>query len=249
MKLRNRVLNCALAGVLAVAGMSAVRGQAAPPDLMRVSTYKLNGGGTYDFREGMKMVNDAYKKAGTPWRQGWTVSLFGEPFTVVMVSPVKNFAQFDSPSPIAAMSAQDAMRYQTLMRNSVIHSKHTLMRQAPELSLSSGTMQDPKFARVMHVRVKPGKTLEFEDLIKTMVLPALKQAGIKDYWVNRMVLGGTTGEYTILMPFAKWAEMDSWPTNEKLMGSGYKAFLAKVAEIADGSETMVAATVPELTYR
>jgi hypothetical protein len=223
-------------------------GQAAPPDLMRISHYKIRANGTYDFREGIKMVNDGYKKSGVPWRQAWQMSMFGETYTVVMVTPVKNFAQFDTPGPMAGLSAGDSVKYQTLMRNAIESSRHSLVRYAPELSVNSGTMQEPKFARVMTIRVKPGRVAEFEDAIKTLLLPAIRQAGIKDYWVDRMVLGGVTGEYTTLTPFTKWSELDSWPTTEKLLGASYKAFMAKIADTVDSSETLVAATVPELGY-
>ena len=250
MKLGNRLLkDCALAGALAVMSGLAAWGQAAPPDLMRISHYKIRVNATYEFREGIKMVNDGYKKSGVPWRQAWQMSLFGETFTVAMVTPVKNFAQFDTPGPMAGLSAADSVKYQTLMRNAIESSRHSLVRYAPELSINSGTMQEPKYARVMTIRVKPGRVAEFEDAIKTLLLPAIRQAGIKDYWVDRMVLGGVTGEYTTLTPFTKWSELDSWPSTEKLMGPSYKAFMAKIAETVDNSETMTAATVPELGYK
>jgi quinol monooxygenase YgiN len=150
---------------------------------------------------------------------------------------------------MAGMNAADSVKFQTLMRNAVESSRHSLVRYAPELSIDSGTMAEPKFARVMTIRVKPGKVAEFEDAIKTMLLPAIRQAGIKDYWVDRMVMGGVTGEYTALTPFTKWAELDAWPTTEKMMGPTYKAFMARIAETVDSLETMSAATVPELGYR
>ncbi len=250
MKFGNRMVkSCALAGALTVMAGAAAWCQDAPSELVRVSFYKIRANGTYDFREGIKMINDAYKKSGVPWRQGWQMSMFGETYTMVMVTPVKNFAQFDGQGPMAGMSAADSVKFQTLMRNAVESSRHQLVRYAPELSLNSGTMADPKFARVMTVRVKPGKMAEFEEAIKTMILPALQQAGIKDYWVDRMVLGGVSGEYTILTPFTKWAELDAYPPTDKLLGASFKAFMAKIAETVDSSDTLVAATVPELGYR
>ncbi len=249
MKFGNRMVrNCALAGALAVLGGVAAYGQDAP-DLIRVSQYKIRANGAYEFAEGIKMVNDAHKKAGTPWRRAWQTSAFGETYTGVIGTPVKNLAQFDGPGPMAGLSAADSVKYQTLMRNSVESAHHILIRYAPELSLRSGTMNEPKFARVVKVVVKPGKFAEYEDAVRTILLPALQKAGIKDYWVYRTLLGGATGEYTLMAPVMKWAEIDPWLSLEKILGASSKVYMARVAETVDRGESVVWATVPELSYR
>lgn len=241
---------CALAGAFSMMMAAAALAQAQTPgQLLRISKYKVKANATYDFGEGIKLINEAYKKSGVPARQAWTSSMFGESYLAVLVTPVKNFAQFDSPGPMAGMSTADNVKFQTLMRNAVESSEHTLIQQVPELSLNSGTMQDPKHARVMNITVKPGKAAEFEDAIKTMILPALKQAGIKDYWVSRTLLGGPVGGYTILTPFNKWAELDGWPSTEKMLGASYKAFMARIADSVDHAETMTASTAAAMSYR
>lgn len=239
---------CALTCALMLASGVAAWGQPAQPDLLRLSYYKVRANGTYDFNEGMKLINEAYKKAGAPWRRAWTVVLFGETYTGVMATPVKNFAQFDSPSPMSGLSTEENIKIQTLMRNAVESSRHVLAKFAPELSLYPGPLPERTFGRMMTVRIKPGKALEFEDTIKSMLLPALKQAGYKDYRVNRVLLGGAVGEYIIVMPFAKWADLDGLATTEKLMGASYKAYLAKIAETVDHADTQVMRTVPELGF-
>ncbi|MBA3973095.1 MAG: hypothetical protein C0504_02620 [Candidatus Solibacter sp.] len=248
MKLGNMtVVKCALAGALMMVMAGQAMGQPVP-DLMRISYYKVKAGGTYDFAEGIKLVNEAYKKQGTPWRRAWATTIFGQTYTGVLVTPVRNFAQFDSPGPMAGMSTADNLKFQTLMRSAVEESRHVLARFAPELSITSGPLPEKTHARMMTTVVKPGKALEFEEMIKTMLLPALKQAGIKDYRVNRVMLGSAVGEYIIVTPFAKWAEMDAMPTTEKILGASYKAYMAKVAETVDRAETQSMTTTPELGY-
>jgi hypothetical protein len=239
--------NCALASALALMLGGLAMGQPVP-DLMRISYYKVKAGGTYDYAEGIKLVNEAYKKQGTPWRRAWSATLFGQTFTGVLVTPVKNFAQYDSPGPMSGMSTADNIKFQTVMRSAVEESRHVLARFAPELSIIPGPLPQKTHARMMTVVVKPGKNLEFEEMIKTMLLPALKQAGINDYRVNRVLLGSAVGEYIIVMPFAKWADVDALPTTEKILGASYKAYLAKVAETVDRAETQTMTTSPELGY-
>lgn len=239
---------CALTGAVALVMGIAAWGQPAQPDLLRLSYYKVRANGTYDFQEGMKLINEGYKKAGIPWRRAWTMTMFGETYTGVMATPVKNFAQFDNMGPMTGLSTADNVKVQTLMRNAVESSRHVLARFAPELSIYPGPLPEKTHARMMTLVVKPGRNLEFEEMIKTMLLPALKQAGIKDYRVNRVILGSAIGEYIIVMPFAKWADVDAWPTTEKILGASYKAYLAKVAETIDRAETQTMMTSPELGY-
>ena len=219
------------------------------PQLFRLGMVKVKMGGQYEFEEATKLINAAYKKAGAPWRQVWRTAIFGEMGTVVSVTPVKNYAQFDGEAPIAQMSAADRAKYTTLSRNCIESVHYTLEESIPSLSIVSSRTTPPKFARVTTVLVQPGKTIEFEELIRTMILPAMKKASVKDYWVNRTVLGGPMGQYTLLYIFDKWAELDTAPTLDKALGAeGFKQFLGKISGIAAHSENMVAATDSALSY-
>jgi hypothetical protein len=219
------------------------------PQLMRLGMVKLKSGGQYDYEEASKLINAAYRKSGVPWRQVWQTAIFGEMGTMVTVTPVKNYAQFDEGSVLAQMSATDRTKYTTLSRNSIESVQYSLVETLPGLSIVSDRTTPPKFARVTTVVVQPGKNLEFEDLVKTMILPAMKKASVKDYWLNRTVLGGPMGEYSILFIFDKWAELDSAPTLQKALGpEGYKQFMGKISTIVARSDNMVAATQASMSY-
>lgn len=230
--------------VLAVSNLAAQT----PNQMMRIATTKVKLGMLSDYEEGQRMLNAAYKKSGVAWREVWSTTLFGEAGSYVSVAPVTNMAQFDGPSPMTHMSLEERLKYQNLARNAVESTHYVLGQSVDALSLRSDRTTRPKFARVLYVKVKPGKQAEFEEFVKTLVLPAMKNAGVKDYWVIRTVLGGATGEYTVLTIFDKWAEMDAMLSPEKLFGAQYKAYLAKVAETVDSAESMVAQTLPDLSY-
>lgn len=249
MNLENRRIFKAplLGGIFVMAAVSLCA--QTPNQMMRISTTKVKLGMLNDYQQGQKMLNAAYKKAGAPWREVWSTSLFGEAGNFVSVAPVTNMAQFDTPGPVTHMSVEDRLTYQNLTRNCVESSRYVLGQSVDALSIRSERTSPPKFARVINVRVKPGKQLEFEDFVKTLVLPAMKGAGVKDYWVIRTVLGGALGEYTILTIFDKWAEMDAMMSPEKLFGAQYKAYLAKIAETVDNADSMVARTHPDLSFR
>jgi hypothetical protein len=203
----------------------------------------------YDFQEACKLVNEAYKKAGVPWRSVWVTSIFGEMGTYVTVAPVQNMAQFDSDSPIMKMSDADRTKYITLMRNSVESGRYSLVQYVPSLSLNSNRTEMPKLARITSVKVLPGKNVEFEELIQSTLIPAVKKAGGKDYWVHRTTLGGEIGEYTIVQLFEKWEEMGAWPSTDKLLGpAGYKQFLSKISQTVSRADNMAMRVETSLSY-
>ncbi len=224
-------------------------GAQTPNQMMRIATSKVKLGMLSDYQEGQKLLNAAYKKAGAPWREVWSSTVFGEAGVYVSVSPVTSMAQFDTASPLTQMSVEDRLKYQNLSRNCIESTHYVLGQSVDALSIRSERTTPPKYARVLNVQTKAGKQVEFESFVKTIVLPAMKNAGVKDYWVVRTLLGGGVGSYTILTIFDKWAEMDAILSPEKLYGAQFQAYLAKVAETVDHAESMVAQTQPELGYR
>ncbi|MBI4893267.1 MAG: hypothetical protein HY821_21775 [Acidobacteria bacterium] len=180
-----------------------------PNQMIRIATSKVKLGMLSDYQEGQKLLNAAYKKAGSPWREVWSSSLFGEAGVYVSVSPVSSMAQFDSPSPMSQMSLEDRLKYQNLSRNCIESTRYVLGQTVDALSIRSQRTTPPKYARVLNVQTKPGKQVEFESFVKTIVLPAMKNAGVKDYWVIRTLMGGGVGSYTELTIFDKWDEIDA----------------------------------------
>jgi hypothetical protein len=87
-----------------------------------------------------------------------------------------------------------------------------------------------------------------EATIKDLLLPALKAAGVKDFWVHRTLVGGPLGEYTYVMLFEKWADLDALGTLQKVLGDNYGKYMARVAESVAGAENMVIKLDPKLTY-
>lgn len=219
--------------------------------MMRICMVRVNPGQGYAMDEGLKLLSAAYKKSGAPWFQVWRPALFGEMNIRVLVSPVKNMAQFDGEGPVSKLSSDERDRFLALWRTAMASNHCTLNQQATELSLSSERSSSPAFARVTTVRVKAGKALDFEALVKNSLLPTVKKNGVKDFWANRTVLGGPMGEYTFLQLFDKWAETDNWKTGQAFFGDAatFKKWMEDIATVADTAETMVARTVPELSYQ
>jgi len=241
--LATSVLTAALAALMC----STVYGQDAPYRL-RLAEIHVRVGQTADFEAMAKLANEAYKKQGVPWREVWSVSQFGEGGVYYAVSPVKNFAQFDEDGPLSKLSVEDRVSYVNLARNAVESSHYKLIEIANDLSIVSDRKDPPKLARITVLHTLPGKLMELEALIKDLLLPALKAAGVKDFWVHRTVVGGPLGEYTYVLLFDKWADLDSLGTNQKLLGDNYGQYMARIATSVQGAENMVIKLDPKLTY-
>lgn len=218
--------------------------------LIRIGMTELKSGGRYDHAEAAKMLNAAAKKAGTPWRDYWRTSVFGEMGTVFTVAPVSSLAMFDGESSLSKMTGEERARYTTLVSNSVGRSRYRLAEIVPELSIRSGRTTAPKLARATIARVTPGKQAEFEEALKTILLPAFKKAGIKDYWVSRTLLGSNVGEYMTVLLFEKWADADVLISLEKMLGpEAFKQYQARVAGAVSEGENLVLQFDESLSYR
>jgi hypothetical protein len=219
-----------------------------PPTKFRLAEIHVRVGQTADFEALAKLANDASQKAGIPWRETWYVSQFGEGGVYFLVSPVKNYAQFDEAGPLSKLSVEERLNYANLARNAVESAHYKLLELADDLSLRSDRKDLPKLARVTVLHTLPGKALDLEATIKELLLPAFKAAGVKDFWVHRTLLGGPLSEYTYVLLFDKWADLDTLGTTQKLLGDNYGRYMARIAAAVSGAENLTIKLDPKLTY-
>ena len=248
---RGALSQMAILAAMGIGGGFTAQAQAQQPaGMRRVCEIKVKNGGQFDFEEAQKVISAAYKKAGMPNRSVWRSTLFGEYGVYFVSASSKDYAAFDAGSVLNNVTSAERARYTTLSQNSVQHQHCWMIQAEPSMSIDSGRTEPPKYARLLRTTVRPGKRLEFEDMIKTTVVPALKKGGYKDVAYYRSLMGATTGEYSSLTMFDKWSDLDALPSIEKALGSdGYKQYMVKVANTIDRSETMVIQYVPELSYR
>jgi hypothetical protein len=243
-----RFATSVLTAALAATFCSTICGQDAP-QRMRLAEIHVRAGQTADFEALAMLANEASKKFGIPWRETWSVSQFGEGGVYYSVSPVKNFAQFDEDGPLSKLSIEDRLRYASLVRNAVESAHYKLIEVANELSLQSDRKDLPKLARVTVVHALPGKGAELESAIKDLLLPAFKAAGVKDFWVHRTIMGGQIGEYTYVLLFDKWADLDALGSTAKVLGDNYGKYMARINAAVQSGENMTIKLDPKLSYQ
>jgi hypothetical protein len=100
--------------------------------------------------------------------------------------------------------------------------------------------------QVTVVRVKPDMLNEWIDLQKNEVVPAQKKAGVKERTVWATAVGNAF-EFTILVPFEKWALMDGPPPVVTALGAEAAAQLnAKVRRCVEVQRTFMTNRVDDL---
>lgn len=118
--------------------------------------------------------------------------------------------------------------------------------RASEMRLIGGS----QWLRTMAVRVRPGKTPEFENMAR-MIRDAIVKANPKDVYLISQSIAGTEGSVfyiTSLEPsLASFDTMDHPSMKEMLGEEGYQKYLSTVAETVQGSETMISRFVPEFS--
>ena len=193
----------------------------------------------------------ALKKAGVKERSCFTTAQFGESFEYVFITPIETLAQFDGESPLRkALGEQGYQSYLEKARR-MVTSVHTFADE-PRMDLSyvGKLTGPPNLAVVAAITVVPGRTEEFENLVKTVVLPAVKKGEAKGYFVSQTMLGGDISAYTTVTMYDSFADMGKGSPLVKGMGAaGYASFLRKTAGIVVKAERAVYRYNAELSFR
>ena len=195
-------------------------------------------------------VNPALKKAGVKSRSVWQTAQFGESFEYVVITPIESLAQFDGEPPLRkALGEQGYQAYLEKARR-MITSVHTYADQErPELSYLGKMTGPPKLVVVADIQVAPGRTADFENLIKTDVLPAVKKGGALGYFVNQTILGGDISGYASVTVYENFADLAKGSPLIRGMGpAGYERFLRKTAGIVVRTQRSVYRFIPNLSF-
>ena len=194
----------------------------------------------------------AEKKAGVPWRITYR-PVFGEPYTFVTVRPVANFAQYDQPPALTrALGAEGAQKFLAKVRAGIVSQRVLIQTMQPQLSINSGNTALENLLVVSEYTLLPGKGSAFNDMAASMVLPALKKNGVKDFWLYQTTFGGPQTR-TVVRPIASFADLDRGVTvtAELTRAEGADA-AAKLNEhagsIIESIEVTVLRLVPEMSY-
>ena len=223
--------------------------QMTPPQLVSVTVTHVKPDMLQDWQDLVKNeLNPALQKAGIPWRAAWATGIFGESFEYVTVTPIAKFAQYDETSPLVKTLGQEgATRFGHKYRKCISGSHTYAVSLRPDLSIMPKA--EPKYAVITNVRVIAGKGPEFENWLKTEVLPQYRKLNVPGYLVHQTVFGGDAYEYTILSLINNYADLDKGPWLTQAVGAEEaQKILTHAAPWVSGVERSVMRYVPGLSY-
>ena len=161
---------------------------------------------------------------------------------------MSKFAEFDSDSPqLKALGAAANQKLGEKLRRCILSANSFLTTQMADLS---NPAQGAPAARqtITRFRVAPGKAQDFENVVKTDVLPAFKKAKIP-LAVNRRGLGTNGNDFVAISPFNKYAELDAGSAATRALGQdGLAKVNAKLVGVANVLETTVQTRVNDLSF-
>ena len=158
-------------------------------------------------------ASPAQKKGGMAWRHTWADGgPFGNSATFYTVSPVQNFAQFDSPNAIARVLGADGVaKYAARLQPTIASSRAWIEIFQPQSSIESGAKTPPAMVVLQTWQLLPGKGAEMTRLWQAEFMPVYRKAGVRDLWVYSAAFGAPMGEVTIVRPIGKYADLDARP--------------------------------------
>jgi len=197
-------------------------------------------------------INPALAKGGAKWSNVWKIATFGDAFEYVIVSPIENFAQYDSPSPMMKGMGKEGTAAWAAKASKMVNGVRTVAYESrPDMSYDTKMTAPPKMAVVTLVTVAAGRNAEFENFIKNDWLPVIKQSGVQGYWVSQVMFGGDVNQYVIVVPHENFAEVDKGNPVSRVLGrDGMMKLQQKLpAGVITHQERIISRFMPELSYR
>lgn len=249
--MKNRLFSTAIALMVALVFVSSAAAQStpAPPAHSTVAIVHVKPDMLDEWVDLEKNeVVPAQKKGGLASRTTYR-TVRGNPFEFVTVTPFDKYALFDGPSPqTRALGADGAARLGAKLRKCEESVQVFVSTPIPELS-NTPNAEIPLIAVYTRVRISTGRMQEYQNFLKTEILPVYKKANVRFTVVHRG-LGANSNDLTqVSFVGDKYADLDAGsPLTRTLGADGVAKLLAKTAGMATLIEQVVRRRVPELSY-
>jgi len=197
--------SCAIAIFASVIPAQAIA-QDDGPTFFQVRTVHVKPGMNGEFADLQKEFTAALKAADGPGRQVYQ-EVRGDVGVFYVVSAPAALSTYDTPFD-PPMSADDWRAWVSRYQNTIDSSTLIILRQYPDLAISSDGDSVPNLAYLRYRTAAPGKSGEYAEWVRTQLTPHLKMGGVKNRTQSRMVMGGNNNTWVSATFLADWAEME-----------------------------------------
>ncbi len=193
-------------------------------------------------------VVPALKKAGVKTRTVYVSGLFGTAGEYVTVQPFEKYADFDGESPTTkALGAAGAARLNEKLRKCLLSQNSYALNRLADISNVIDGPPAPVLVTVRY-RIAPGRMQDFQNLVKSDILPVYKKAKV-GLIVNQRGPGANTADVTMSTAYSKMADLDGGPLLVKQLGQdGANKINAKFLGIRTLIEVVVRNRVADLSF-
>ena len=195
-------------------------------------------------------VIPAQKKAGVTSRTT-LVTVVGNTFEYVILTPFPTWAGFDGDSPlIRALGAAGAAAVNAKLRKSVQTQQSFMTNRLDSLSVPAG---DAPVWRIAVRRAPPGKLQDYLAFHRAEVLPALQKAKAAGTIAGATVAvrgaGALTNEFTTVTYYAKFADLDAGDPLVAVLGrDGADRVNAKSASLVTSNQVIIRRRLADLSF-
>jgi hypothetical protein len=192
----------------------------------------------------------ALKKGGVTQRSAFATAI-GPSFEYAFLTPAANLAERDRDNPIVKALGQDGARVYTQKSRRFIASQRTsVARLRTDLTYRPDPSAQLPMVVVSAYSIAAGRAADFENYIKTDVIPAHKQLTTGGLVVYQGLFGGDGSEFIVATLAHNFAELDKGPAVRLAYGAERAAAIQrKLAGVVAHVERTVVREVPELTFR
>jgi hypothetical protein len=218
--------------------------------LLLINEIQLKPETAPDWTELQKSMIESQKKVATRGREVWASGPGGDPYLRAIVTPIASIAQFDNPNPFAkVLGEQGFAEYMAKNRRLVAGSHSTIVTTRPDLGFGTRQGTAPKLAILSIIHAANGRGAEFEALLKSDVVPALKKGGVTYYSVVQVVFGDDINKYMTLSLASDFAEIAKGSPLERALGpEGMLKLTQKVAPLITRLERRIIRYLPDLSF-
>ncbi len=194
-------------------------------------------------------VNPLLKKVGAA-RRAVQRPVFGNTYEFVSISPLEKYALLDDTGAFAkAAGGPEALARLSEKARKCINGSHTFIStRLDELSNPPDFDHPPPITVSTRVRVAPGKMEDFQNFIKTEILPVYKKGKVP-YTVSRRGFGANNSDLVLTTYYSTMADLDAGLALTRLLGQeGAAKVLAKGTGLSTLVEQVVRRRVADLSY-
>jgi len=237
-------MRCGIAMTIAVSCAMAQK-----PDVHNVIRFHVKPDRVGEFESAVKELGAVWQKAGYARQMSMWQSGAG-PMEYLLVYNTKGYQEAFDNAPHASL--KDVAGSVAALRARILACSNTVERRVSDVVADAGLPRGPlpPFVRVIQTEVKVGKMEQYLAMLKELVTPAMKKAGMSTFLVFRQRYGGSGGQVATAMGVNDLADLDQSPSAVvKAMGeAGYKHYLAKRSELVEHSEVNLYRLRKDLSY-